>query len=61
MGTPPELGLQIIQGYVQNDPVVQQRLQNQQDPFGKRIEKLTKQLQFQITQRQNAQIGRLGA
>jgi hypothetical protein len=61
IGTPPELGLQVIQGYVQNDPVVQQRLQNQQDPFGKRIEKLTKQLQFQITQRQNAQIGRLGA
>ena len=60
-GTPPELGLQIIQGYVQNDPVVQQRMQNPQDPFSKRIEKLTKQLQFQITQRQNAQIGRMGA
>ena len=48
-------------GYVQGDPVVQQRLQNPQDPFGKRIEKLTKQLQFQIQQRQNAKIGRLGA
>ena len=61
VGTPPELGLQIIQGYVQGDPVVQQRLQNPQDPFGKRIEKLTKQLQFQIQQRENAKIGRLGA
>lgn len=60
-GTPPELGLQVIQGYVQNDPVVQQRMQNPEDPFSKRIEKLTKQLQFQITQRQNAQIGRMGA
>lgn len=61
LGTPPELGLQVIQGYLQGDPVVQQRLQNPQDPFGKRIEKLTKQLQFQIQQRQNARIGRLGA
>jgi len=61
LGTPPELGLQILQGYIQGDPVVQQRMQNQQDPFGKRIEKLAKQLQFQITQRNNAQIGRLGA
>jgi hypothetical protein len=61
LGTPPELGLEVIKGYVQGDPVVQQRMQNPQDPFGKRIEKLTKQLQFQITQRKNAQIGRLGA
>lgn len=61
VGTPPELGLQIIQGYVQGDPVVQQRLQNPNDPFGKRIEKLTKQLQFQVQQRENAKIGRLGA
>jgi hypothetical protein len=36
-------------------------MQNPEDPFSKRIEKLTKQLQFQITQRQNAQIGRMGA
>lgn len=61
VGTPPELGLQVIKGYVQGDPVVQQRMQNPNDPFGKRIEKLTKQLQFQITQRENAKIGRLGA
>lgn len=61
LGTPPELGLQVIQGYLQGDPVVQQRLQNPDDPFGKRIEKLVKQLQFQIQQRENARIGRLGA
>lgn len=61
LGTPPELGLQVIQGYVQNDPVVQQRMQNPDDPFGKRIDKLVKQLQFQIQQRENARIGRLGA
>jgi hypothetical protein len=61
VGTPPELGLQVIQGYVQGDPVVQQRMQNPNDPFGKRIEKLTKQLQFQVQQRENAKIGRLGA
>lgn len=61
MGTPPELGLQVIQGYVQGDPVVQQRMQNPNDPFGQRIQKIAKQLQFQIQQRQNAKIGRLGA
>lgn len=61
LGTPPELGLQVLQGYLQGDPVVQSRMQNQQDPFGKRIEKLGKQLQFQITQRNNAKIGRYGA
>lgn len=60
-GTPPDLGLQVIQGYVQNDPVVQQRMNNKGDPFGQRIEKLAKQLNFQKTQQQNAKIGRLGA
>lgn len=61
LGTPPDLGIQIIQGYVQNDPVVQQRLQNKEDPFGERIQKLVKQLDFQKTQQKNAVIGRLGA
>jgi len=60
-GTPPELGMQIIQNYVQNDPVVQSRIQNQQDPFGKRIEKLMKQLNMVVMQRENARIGRIGA
>lgn len=61
LGTPPELGLNVIQNYLQGDPVVQKRMQDKDDPFGKRIEKIAKQLQFQITQKGNAQIGRLGA
>lgn len=61
VGTPPQLGQQVIQGYVQGDPVVQARMQNKNDPFGQRIQKLQKQLQFQQTQQQNAKIGRLGA
>lgn len=61
VGTPPQLGQQVIQNYVQGDPVVQARMQNKQDPFGQRVQKLMKQLQFQQTQQQNAQIGRLGA
>lgn len=61
LGTPPDVGLGVIQNYVQNDPVVQQRMQNKNDPFGQRIEKLSKQLNFQKVQQQNAKIGRLGA
>jgi len=61
IGTPPQIGLQVIQQYLQGDPMVQQRMQNKQDPFGQRIQKLAKQLQFQITQQNNARIGRLGA
>lgn len=61
MGTPPDLGLQVLQNYVQGDPVVQARMQDKNDPFGQRVEKLAKQLQFQKTQQNNAQIGRLGA
>ena len=61
LGTPPELGLNVIQNYLQGDPVVQRRMQDKEDPFAKRIEKIAKQLQFQITQQENAQIGRLGA
>lgn len=61
MGTPPDLGLQVLQGYVQGDPVVQARMQNKQDPFGQRIQKIAKQLQFQKTQQNNARIGKLGA
>lgn len=61
LGTPPQLGLQVLQGYIQGDPVVQARMQNKNDPFGERIQKLAKQLQFQQTQQQNAKIGRLGA
>lgn len=61
LGTPPQLGLQVIQAYIQGDPVVQQRMMDKNDPFGARVEKLAKQLQFQATQQNNARIGRLGA
>jgi hypothetical protein len=61
LGTPPELGLQIIQGYVQGDPVVQRRMQDPEDPFASRIEKLAKQLNFQSVQQTNAKIGKYGA
>lgn len=60
-GTPPEVGMSTIQNYIQSDPVVQARMQNKADPFGQRIEKLMKQLQFQVTQQNNAKIGRMGA
>jgi hypothetical protein len=59
-GMPAELGQQVLQNYAQA-PEVQQRVQNEQDPLRERLEKLQKQMQFQITQRENAQIGRLGA
>lgn len=58
-GMPAELGLQVLQGYLQA-PDVQQRAQSDEN-FRGRLEKLQKQMQFQITQRENAQIGRLGA
>lgn len=61
-GTPPQLGMTVLQNYVQSDPVVQQKMQNPGDPFGKRIEKLAKQLKFQYQQTVvNPQIGRMGA
>lgn len=60
LGTPPQLAQQVIQNYVQNDPVTQKRLQDKQDPFGQRIQKLMKQAQFQLQQQQNATIGRIG-
>lgn len=59
-GQPAEMGLQVLQQWVQA-PEIQQRVMNKEDPLSERVEKLYKQLQFAITQRQNAQIGRLGA
>jgi hypothetical protein len=59
-GMPPEIGLQTLQQYVQA-PEVQQRMQNKDDPLGGRLEKLAKQMQHTIAQRENAKIGRLGA
>ena len=60
LNSPPELVTQVIQNYVQNAPDVQQRLQSD-EAFRKRLEKLMKQAQFQITQKQNSIIGRYGA
>jgi hypothetical protein len=59
LGTPPQIGMQVIQQFIQA-PDVQQRLM-QDEPFKKRIQKLAKQLQFQTTQQENAKIGRYGA
>ncbi len=59
-GTPPELGLQILQGYVQGDPVVQKRLQDKSDPFGERLMRIQKQLSLAQDQIKNKSVGRLG-
>jgi hypothetical protein len=59
IGSPAQLGLQIISQYVQT-PDVAQRLQSD-EAFRKRLEKRAKQYQFQITQQENARIGQLGA
>lgn len=59
-GTPPQLGMQILQNYIQGDPVVQARLNNKQDPFGQRLERIQKQLQLAGDQIENKTVGRLG-
>jgi aspartate/tyrosine/aromatic aminotransferase len=59
IGTPPQLGLQVIQQYLQQ-PDVQQRY-SQDQAFRERIDARAKQYQFQEQQQQNATIGRLGA
>jgi hypothetical protein len=59
MGSPAQLGMQVIQQYAQV-PDVARRLQAD-DAFRKRLEKRFKQYEFQATQSQNAQIGRMGA
>lgn len=59
IGTPPQLGLQVMQQYLQS-PDVQQRYQ-QDEAFRERIDARAKQYSFQQTQQQNAQIGKLGA
>lgn len=59
LGTPPDIGMQVIQQFA-SDPSVQQRLQA--DPgFKDRIEKLAKQFQMQQMQEVNKKIGRYGA
>ena len=59
VGTPPQLGLQIIQQYAQG-PDVQKRMQEDK-LFADRIQARAKQYQFQQQQQQNAQTGKLGA
>lgn len=58
--TPPEISIPTIQNYIQGDPIVQSKMANPEDPFGKRIEKLLKQANFVQQQRQNSVIGKLG-
>ena len=59
IGTPPDLGLQIIQQYLQQ-PDVQQRYGQDKD-FKERIDARAKQYNQQKMQQQNAETGRLGA
>lgn len=64
VGVNAELRMQVIQGWVkgaEDNPAtdVQQRLQGD-EALRNRIEKYTKQLQFQSDQRKNAVIGRMG-
>ncbi len=53
-----QVAMQIVQQYVQQ-PDVMQRLQSD-EAFKARLEKYVKQIQFQIQQSQNAQIGKIG-
>lgn len=59
LGTPPQMGMQVIQQWAQQ-PDIAQRLQQDQ-PFQDRVVKYAKQLQFQVTQQNNARIGKFGA
>ena len=52
------MALQLVQAYAQQ-PDVGQRLQ-QDEAFAARLQKYAEQYQFQLTQAQNAQIGRIG-
>jgi hypothetical protein len=58
-GTPPQLGMQVVQQWGQQQDV-QQRF-NSDPAFKARAEKYMKQLQFQQMQAQNAVIGKMGA
>ncbi len=60
IGTPPQLGMQVIQQWIRGSPDVQQRLQTD-EAFKKRVEARMKQYGFQQQQQQNAVTGRLGA
>ena len=59
-GQSHQMRLQVLQGILEGSPTAQQRYQ-QDEEFKNRIDKRMQQLQFQLQQKQNAQIGRLGA
>jgi hypothetical protein len=59
LGTPPDLGMQILNNFLQGQDT-KQRYASDPD-FRGRIDKLAKQFQFQAQQQQNAKIGRYGA
>ena len=59
-GQSHEMRLQVMQDIIQNSPSAQQRYQ-QDEEFKGRVDKRMQQLQFQLQQKQNAVIGRLGA
>ena len=58
LAAPHEIVLQTIQNYMQQ-PDVQSRY-NQDEAFRARLDKIIKQSQFQLTQRENSVIGRYG-
>lgn len=59
LGTPPQLGLQVMQQWMQQ-PDVLARYQGD-EAFKERVDKRLKQFQFQMQQQQNAHIGKFGA
>jgi hypothetical protein len=59
-GGNPQVRLQVLQQTIQANPAVSQRYQ-QDEIFRKMIDARVQSFQFQMTQQQNAQIGRMGA
>lgn len=59
-GGNPQVRLQVLQQTIQANPAVAQRYQ-QDEIFRKMIDARVQSFQFQLTQQQNAQIGRMGA
>lgn len=56
---PPQIGLQVMQQWIQSPDVSNRMMQD--EAFKKRVEKRAKQYEFQMTQQQNAKIGRYGS
>ena len=59
LGTPPDLGMQVLNQFLQSQDTQQRYTQDVN--FRQRIDKLAKQFEFQKTQQQNAKIGKYGA